>query len=89
MGTEEVQEAISLGEISDKIDRAEIRCHFCEARLLGSAVESYGHDGGIEVVGFREKQWVYVHCVKCHYDWALWKILGDIQEGLSRVRREN
>jgi len=42
--------------------------------LKGLPIEHYDHDGGWPVEGFKEKQWLYVTCPKCGYQWALWKL---------------
>lgn len=49
-------------------------CRWCGEKLDTSAVEGYPHDGGWTVDGFKDKQWLYIHCTKCNYDWALWKL---------------
>ena len=41
---------------------------------LGPA-QTYDHEGGWKIEGYAKKQWVYFGCVKCDYDWALWKLL--------------
>lgn len=47
-------------------------CGDCGANL--GPIEYYPHDGGWTVEGFSEKQWLYRHCDKCGYDWAIWKL---------------
>ena len=37
------------------------------------------HEGGILVLGMG-RQWVYIHCPKCGYDWALWKLGMQLDE---------
>ena len=37
-------------------------------------IEHYDHDGGWRVLGFKERQWLYITCPKCSYQWALWKL---------------
>lgn len=37
-------------------------------------IEHYDHDGGWPVLGFKERQWLYVTCPRCGYQWALWKL---------------
>ena len=41
---------------------------------LPMTVLSYDHQDGYEVEGFEKKQWLYLRCVKCDYDWSLWKL---------------
>jgi len=37
-------------------------------------IEHYPHEGGWRVVGMRGRQWLFIHCRACGYDWALWKL---------------
>jgi len=36
-------------------------------------IEYYPHDGGWDI-GYKRKQWLYVTCPDCEYQWALWKL---------------
>ena len=51
-------------------------CMGCGAELDTSAgnIQLYPHSGGWNVEGIEGKQWLYVRCHKCKYDWALWKL---------------
>jgi len=53
-------------------------CRWCSKRgkkvLLPSKIKFYDHSGGWEVDGFEEKQWLYVECPKCGYEWSLQKL---------------
>jgi hypothetical protein len=42
--------------------------------VLPEVVRSYAHEGGYVVAGYPTKQWAYVKCDSCHYDWSLWKL---------------
>ena len=55
------------------------RCRWCGAPLSGP-IHHYPHPGGWKVEGFPERQWLYVICPGCGYQWALWKlgIPGDV-----------
>ena len=57
-----------LEQISD------FRCRWCGADMKGESVHGYEHVGGWVVHGYDEKQWLYIVCPKCHYQWALWKL---------------
>ena len=46
----------------------------CGADLTGQPIKQYPHSEGWTVQGFEEKQWLYVTCPKCGYDWAIWKL---------------
>jgi len=60
----------------------ETKCRWCHADLSNQPIEHYDHEGDWEVKGFKEKQWLYVTCPKCKYQWALWKL------GVSRGLRD-
>ena len=62
----------TLAEYSQKI--TETKCRGCDTPLPINHIKSYPHSDGWQVDGFREKQWLYVHCNKCDYDWSLWKL---------------
>ncbi len=32
------------------------------------------HPDGYEIKGFDKKQWLYVLCPQCGYEWAIWKL---------------
>ena len=50
-------------------------CRFCGYEgLKHLKIHSYDHDGGWSVQGYDRKQWLYVTCPKCCFDWALWKL---------------
>lgn len=57
-------------------------CKWCKKRnenfivpLESEPLERYDHSGGYDVDGFEEKQWLYVVCPKCDYQWSLWKLI--------------
>lgn len=49
-------------------------CFSCESSNL-SALQAYDHDGGFKIPGIAQKQWLYVICLECKYESALWKIM--------------
>ena len=51
-------------------------CAFCGTKLdtLAGNIRLYPHSSGWTVEGIKGKQWLYVRCHKCKYDWALWKL---------------
>lgn len=70
---------INLETLSELIDEKKPTC-ICGKTLRGSGLEHYGpHDGGVNVEGYTEKRWVYVHCPYCDYDMALHKIMRELQ----------
>lgn len=69
---------MKLGFYSESIRGA--KCRFCGATLNHRNVEYYDHDGGYEVEGFTQKQWLYVTCHKCGHQWSL------VHLGVDRAR---
>jgi len=74
-------DTVTIKQVQDWVDESKIPCD-CQWRhnnnrvtLKGSQLQHYNHDGGWSVEGFAEKQWVYIHCHQCGYDWALHKLL--------------
>lgn len=43
--------------------------------LRGRNIDCYPHEGGFNVKPYGSKQWVYVRCDACGYDWALAKLI--------------
>jgi hypothetical protein len=48
-------------------------CRWCGAQLK-RWIEHYDHNGGWEVSGFSQKQWLYATCPRCKYQWNLGKL---------------
>lgn len=73
------EQPLDLEKLATLIDEKKPTC-LCGKALKGSGVDYWGpHDGGIYVKGEKEKQWVFVHCDKCGYDMALWKIARELK----------
>lgn len=49
-------------------------CRWCGTTLPAEKIEHYTHPDGWLVSGFEMPQWLFVHCPKCGYDHALWKL---------------
>lgn len=54
-------------------------CQWCKGKdqivpLMNEPIEHYDHSGGWTLDGFKEKQWLYITCPKCDYQWALSKL---------------
>jgi len=68
---------ISVGPSLDDY-RAQIKetqCRWCGYRDLDQLViQFYPHDEGWWVGTLDKKQWLYIECPQCHYDWSLWKL---------------
>lgn len=62
----------SLNDIQEKLKEAKPKCKWC-GEELNSSIEYYPHEGGVELEGFKNKQWLYVTC-SCGYQWALHKL---------------
>lgn len=60
---------------ADYLDQCTItKCNHCGTALFPAKLEHYTHAFGWPLHGFDEKQWLYVVCPKCKYQWALWKL---------------
>jgi hypothetical protein len=46
----------------------------CGAPLDLNNVEYYDHEGGYDLLGFGQPQWLYHHCDVCGFDYSLWKL---------------
>lgn len=50
-------------------------CSWCGYDGLDKlSIQHYGNDDGWKLNGHIQKQWLYVTCPRCDYDWALWKL---------------
>lgn len=70
--TNERDAVVSMSIIWDRIFHSPLRnnCE-CGTRWRFGLLRSYDHNGGIEVPGFEEPQWFYVHCLKCGDDMGI------------------
>lgn len=59
----------TLEDIKDQIEHA--KCRWCNTNFDFNNAEMYDHSGGLEIEGLDKRQWVFVHCPKCRYDWAI------------------
>lgn len=62
---------MTIHDYEQQIERAV--CRWCSTKLP-SVIQMYPHSDGWTIEGMSERQWLYVHCVKCEYDWSLWKL---------------
>ena len=46
----------------------------CGETIDEDNIEMYPHNNGMEIEGMEKRQWIYIHCPSCGYDWALWKL---------------
>lgn len=49
-------------------------CHWCQTSIEDQPLEFYDHHGGYRVAGLSEKQWLYVTCPNCRYQWSAVKL---------------
>ena len=76
---------MTLQEIAVAVCQKHGSCVTCGMPFDLDDIKTYDHEGGIAVKGYDKKQWVYLHCKKCEYDSALWKVEQRIK---SREMRE-
>jgi ribosomal protein L44E len=75
---------LSVRTIAEKIEALRLRCHWCGETIRPSSVNHYPHDCGILTKEtFPKKAWVYFECIKCGYQWALWKLLNQVELSMS------
>lgn len=64
-------------ELVDKlIDDDSFDCLNCNHELYMSNSSNYDHDGGIFLVGYERKQWLYFTCSECKYQNAVGKLMA-------------
>ena len=51
-----------------------IYCRWCGNDLSTRSIQHYDHAGGYKVKNYKEKQWLYVECGSCKYQWSLQKL---------------
>lgn len=68
--------------IQMEIDRSGERCA-CGTLLSDGQLMCHDHDGGVALAGYGKPQWIYVHCIHCGHDTALWKVKLIALDGLS------
>jgi hypothetical protein len=56
------------------LDRGNRQNCICGKPLYNCDAWSFNHPNGRELPGFNEPQWVFLHCPKCKYDYALNKL---------------
>ena len=70
----------TCGEFQVKIEdyRKKIRagqCRFCKFEGLNNEeIRHYDHAGGYKVDGMSARQWLFIVCPQCEYEWVLWKL---------------
>lgn len=62
----------TLENYQKKISRNQCTCKYIGLKEL--PIELYEHDSGWLVSGYKFRQWLYVTCPQCGYQWALWKL---------------
>src|SRR3989304_4585705 len=82
----------TLEQYQQMLEQVNAKCKWCEdhvtpikTELATRSIEYYEHDGGWNVDGFDQKQWLYVTCPICKYEWSLWKLGIDRPNGIEKV----
>jgi len=68
-----------VSRIIDFLNDKPFPCDCGKVLAVNKMVDGYAHDGGYED-SKGKKWWLYLHCPKCSYDWALWKIVRRVRE---------
>lgn len=71
----EIQEAL------EKLWNKQFEC-WCGNTITLNEFQGYPHDGGLSD-GEGTKLWVYATCKKCNYQWAVWKLLKNVQKRMK------
>jgi len=50
-----------------------VTCRWC-GYALPTEIQNYNHGGGWELEGYTRRQWLYVECRRCDYQWSLAKL---------------
>ena len=72
-----IEQDISIGPALNDYRRQikETTCLWCGYKDLDQLpIEYYPHEDGWWLETLQKKQWLFIHCPKCGYDWALWKL---------------
>ncbi len=51
-----------------------IKCPDCGFQFDPRSLEHYDHPGGWKVDGYTKRQWLYVECRPCKYQWSFTKL---------------
>ena len=70
-----------MKEIRKRVLKGKIQtCRTCGEPLENGELQSYDHDGGYDLKGFGQPQWVYLECSKCRYQLSIWKLRIDLSD---------
>jgi len=95
MNTKFVEEFFGKREFSrDEIlkflteNNEKLKCVGCGRSLIDTIwyLDHYPHDGGIYLKEYGRRMWVYIHCEKCGYETALWKLVRQYEVLETRKR---
>ena len=62
-----------LDDYQEELDQLDPTCKHCDTELDGT-IDNFDHPGGYAVEGHETKQWLYIECTGCSYQWALGKL---------------
>lgn len=71
---------LSEKDIQMKIDKYPFKCS-C-GKELPKRLESYDHEGGVELKEYFKKRWVYITC-ECGYEMALGKLTKQLEKFIA------
>lgn len=52
----------------------------CGEPLETGDIRSYDHEGGLDLKGYGQPQWVYHECSKCKHQLSIWKLRMDLSD---------
>jgi len=74
-----------MREIRRRVLQGNVTECSCGEPLETGEVRSYDHDGGLDLKGFGQPQWVYHECSKCGHQLSIWKLRIDLSD-LEKVK---
>jgi len=78
------------GEVARIIDFLKGKPFYCDCGVVlkvEDVVDGYTHDGGYDDKDGK-KWWLSLHCAKCTYDWALWKVVQRVRIFQEKFEKE-
>lgn len=75
----------TMKEIRKRVLQGDLQACSCGEPLETGEVRSYDHEGGLDLKGFGQPQWVYHECSKCGNQLSVWKLRIDLSD-LEKIK---
>lgn len=75
-GEKEVNNHPSLSEYWNEVleNTYRTKCTCGSDLFTNGIMDHYEHSGGCFVNGYKNKQWIFITCLKCNYSWSISKL---------------